>query len=178
MKFCWNASRHATSVWEERKVPKECMDAVIIPIPKMGNWSSCDNWWGIALLEVVGKVAARVIQGRLQRLAERELPDSQCGFRNSRSCTDMTLVVRQLTEQCVCVVRVVCVCVCVCVCVRVCVGCVCVWGCGVCGGVQCVGVWVWGGYGCMWGVCVCVGGGGVCWGGGGVCVLYTYMYKL
>ena len=51
------------------------------------------------MLEVVGKVAARVIQGRLQRLAERELADSQCGFRKSRSCTDMTLVVRQLTEK-------------------------------------------------------------------------------
>ena len=44
-------------------------------------------------------MAARVIQGRLQRLAERELPDSQCGFRKSRSCTDMTFVVRQLTEK-------------------------------------------------------------------------------
>ena len=88
-----------TSVWEEREVPKKWMDAVIIPIPKKGNLSSCDNWRGIALLEIVGKVAASVIQGRLQRLAERELPDSQCGFRKSRSCTDTTFVVRQLTEK-------------------------------------------------------------------------------
>ena len=40
-----------------------------------------------------------MIQGRLQRLAERELPDSQCGYKKSRSCTDMTYVVRQLTEK-------------------------------------------------------------------------------
>ena len=32
-------------------------------------------------------------------MAERELPDSQCGFRKGRSCTDMTFVVRQLTEK-------------------------------------------------------------------------------
>ena len=87
-----------TSVWEERKVQKEWTNAGIIPIPKKGNLSSSNNWRGIALLEVVRKVA-RVIQGRLQRLVERELPDSQCGYRKSRSCTDMTFVVRQLREK-------------------------------------------------------------------------------
>jgi len=40
-----------------------------------------------------------VIPGRLQTLAERELPDSQCAFRKGRSCTDMTFVVRQLTGE-------------------------------------------------------------------------------
>ena len=59
------------SAWEEREVPKEWMDDVIIPIPKKGSLSSCDNWRGIALLEVVGKLAARVIQGRLQIGRER-----------------------------------------------------------------------------------------------------------
>ena len=29
------------------------MDAIIIPIPKKGNLQSCDDWRGIALLEVV-----------------------------------------------------------------------------------------------------------------------------
>jgi len=82
------------AVWEERMVPREWMDAVI-PICKKGKLSGCDSWWGIALLEVVGKVAARVTQERLQR----ELPDSQCGFRKGRSCTAMTFVVRQLTEK-------------------------------------------------------------------------------
>ena len=52
-----------------------------------------------ALLEVVGKLVARVIQGRLQRVAEAELPDSQCGFRKGRGCSDMTFVVRQLAEK-------------------------------------------------------------------------------
>jgi hypothetical protein len=60
------------AAWQERAVPKEWADAIIVPIPQQGNLWSCDNWRGIALLEVVGKVVARVIQGRLQRLAERE----------------------------------------------------------------------------------------------------------
>ena len=44
------------AVWEERQVPQEWVDAILIPIPKKGNLHSCDNWYGISLLEVMGKV--------------------------------------------------------------------------------------------------------------------------
>ncbi len=51
---------------------------------------------------MVGKVATRINQGRLQGLAERTLPDSQCGFRKGQGCTaDMNFVVRQLVEKAV-----------------------------------------------------------------------------
>ena len=59
-------------IWEERRVPKEWVDSILIPIPKKGNLRSCDNWHCISLLEVMGKVVASIIQGRLQKLAERE----------------------------------------------------------------------------------------------------------
>ena len=32
-------------------------------------------------------------------MAERELPESQCGFRRGRGCTDMIFMVRQLAEK-------------------------------------------------------------------------------
>ena len=80
-------------------MPREWADATIIPIPKKGDLSVCDNWRGIALLEVVGKVVARIIQARLQKLAEEELPESQCGFREGRGCSDMIFTVRQLVEK-------------------------------------------------------------------------------
>ena len=86
-------------VWKKRKVPKEWVDAILVPIPKKGDLRSYDNWRGIALLEVVVKVVARVIQQRLQKLAKRELPDSQRGFRNGSGSTDMVFVVRQLAEK-------------------------------------------------------------------------------
>lgn len=60
-------------------MPQEWLDAILVPIPKKGNLYSCENWRRIAL--TVGKLLARIVQGRLQRLAERELPESQCGVR-------------------------------------------------------------------------------------------------
>ena len=51
----------------------------------------CDNWRGIALLDAVGKLTVRIIQERLQTLAEEELPESRCGFRKGRGCSDNSL---------------------------------------------------------------------------------------
>ena len=47
----------------------------------------------------MGKVVARIIQGGLQKLAKRELPESQCDFRKGCSYTDMIFTIRQLTKK-------------------------------------------------------------------------------
>ena len=86
-------------VWEECRVPSDWCNAVLIPVPKKGNLKKCDNWRGIALLDVVGKMVARILQERLQRLAEDVLPESQCGFRKGRGCMDMIFTIRQLVEK-------------------------------------------------------------------------------
>ena len=87
------------TAWEEQRVPRDWSDAILIPIPKKGDLSICDNWRGISLLEVVGKVVARILQERLQQVAEVELPESQCGFRKGRGCSDMIFTLRQLVEK-------------------------------------------------------------------------------
>ena len=45
-------------------VPRDWSDAILIPIPKKGNLSRCDNWRGISLLEVTGKEMARILYKR------------------------------------------------------------------------------------------------------------------
>ena len=67
-------------VWRSERVVDDWKNAVIVPIPKKGDLRKCDNWRGISLLDVAGKVFARVIQARLQAIAEGILPESQCGF--------------------------------------------------------------------------------------------------
>ena len=86
-------------VWQERTVPQEWIDALIVPIPKKGDLSSCDNWRGISLLDVTGKVFAKTFQKRLQTVAEDVLPDTQCGFRSGRGYIDMIYCARQLVEK-------------------------------------------------------------------------------
>ena len=87
------------SAWKERRVPVEWRDAMIVPVLKKGDLLSCDNWRGISLLDVTGKVFARILQECLQTVVEAELPDSQCGFSSGRGCTDMLFCARQLVEK-------------------------------------------------------------------------------
>ena len=42
---------------------------------KKGDLSLCDNWRGISLLDVVGKVFAKVIQQHLQKVVEEVVAD-------------------------------------------------------------------------------------------------------
>ena len=77
-------------MWKESCVPRDLSNTLLVPIPKKRYLNSCDNWRVIALLDVVGKEVAGVLQEWLQKLAEDELPESQCEFRKGRSCTDMT----------------------------------------------------------------------------------------
>ena len=87
--------------WREGKVPQDMRDAKIITLYKnKGDRSDCNNYRGISLLSIVGKVFARVVLARLQVLAERIYPESQCGFRAERSTIDMIFSVRQLQEKC------------------------------------------------------------------------------
>ena len=74
---------------------------MIVPIPKKGDLNVCDNWRGISLLDLGGKLFAKVIQSRLQADAEEVLPDSQCGFWQVRGCVDMIFCARQMIEKAV-----------------------------------------------------------------------------
>ena len=87
--------------WNEGSVPQDLRDAKIITLYKnKGERSDCNNYRGISLLSIVGKAFARIVLGRLQKLANLIYPESQCGFRANRSTIDMVFSLRQLQEKC------------------------------------------------------------------------------
>ena len=87
--------------WETGHVPQDMRDAKIITLYKnKGDRSDCNNYRGISLLSIVGKLFALVVLARLQHLANRVYPESQCGFRANRSTVDMIFALRQLQEKC------------------------------------------------------------------------------
>ena len=87
--------------WAEGEVPQDMRDTKIVTLYKnKGERSDCNNYRGISLLSIVGKIYARVLLVRLQKLAERVYPESQCGFRAGRSTIDMIFSLRQLQEKC------------------------------------------------------------------------------
>lgn len=73
--------------------------AVIVPIFKKGDSSLCDNYRGISLLSVVGKIYERIIENRLRKVLEPTLQGSQAGFRPGRSTQDWIFTIRQICEK-------------------------------------------------------------------------------
>ncbi len=75
--------------WENEEVPAAWRNAVMLPLPKgKGDVRLCDNWRGISLLSVPGKVVARLAATRITRIAEGVLHESANGFRPGRGTMD------------------------------------------------------------------------------------------
>ncbi|XP_049829037.1 uncharacterized protein LOC126267775 [Schistocerca gregaria] len=90
-----------TISWEEGYVPMSMQNSRIVTLYKQnGNRSDWNTYRGISLIRVARKAYARVILMRLQTLASRIYPESQCGFRPGPSTVDMIFSLRQLQEKC------------------------------------------------------------------------------
>ena len=73
--------------------------AVFIPIPKKGNAKECSNYHKIALISHASKVMLKILQARLQRSVNHELPDVQAGFRKGRGARDQIANIHWIIEK-------------------------------------------------------------------------------
>jgi hypothetical protein len=81
------------------EIPIEWKTQLIIPIPKKGNLSLCDNYRGIALMSIVAKIFNKLLLFRLREALDSRLRVSQNGFRQNRSTIQHILVLRRLLEN-------------------------------------------------------------------------------
>ncbi|XP_076043618.1 uncharacterized protein LOC143026733 [Oratosquilla oratoria] len=87
--------------WREGVAPQDMRDTKIVTLyENNGERSYSNNYRGISLLSIVGKVYARILLIRLQKLAERVHPKSRCGFRTKRFLVNIIFSLRQLQEKC------------------------------------------------------------------------------
>ena len=90
-------------MWRKEAIPQDFKDASIIHLYKRkGNPQVCDNYRGISLLSIAGKILAKILLNRLNAHLDQAgfIPESQCGFRKDRGTIDMILTARQLQEKC------------------------------------------------------------------------------
>ncbi|BHF72548.1 hypothetical protein SprV_0401561500 [Sparganum proliferum] len=87
-------------MWRQGEVPQDFKDATIVHLyRRKGNRQICDNHRGISLLNIAGKIFARILLNRLNNHLEQGLlPERQCGFRPHRGTTDMIFAACQLQK--------------------------------------------------------------------------------
>ena len=86
-------------ICEKEEIPKKWKEGYIIKIHKKGYLSRCDNFRGITLLSVPGKVLNRIIMERMKGEVDKTLREEQASFRQDRSCTDQIATLRIIVEQ-------------------------------------------------------------------------------
>ena len=83
------------------KFPKQWCQAVIAPLHKKGSKSDPNNYRGIALLSVLGKIFAKIINNRLVTWAEQceVQKEEQAGFRKGYSTVDNMFILQALIQK-------------------------------------------------------------------------------
>ena len=92
-------TRVCTMVWQQEVTPVDWKNGIIIPLPKKGDLTECNNWRGITLLSVPNKVFARILLNRMKDAVDKLLQNQQAGFRPGRSCMDQIFSLRQIIEK-------------------------------------------------------------------------------
>ena len=86
-------------IWSTEEIPTEWKDGHIIKLPKKGDLSNCENYRGITLLSIPGRIFNRILLERMRNAVDNNLRDNQAGFRPNRSCTDQIATLRIIVEQ-------------------------------------------------------------------------------
>ena len=86
-------------IWKTQQWPQDWKRSLFIPIPKKGDAKEYSNYHTIALVSHTSKVMLKILQARLQKYVNRELPDVQAGFRKGRGTTDQIANIHWIIEK-------------------------------------------------------------------------------
>ncbi|VDP84033.1 unnamed protein product [Schistosoma mattheei] len=86
-------------IWEEEQMPTDWKEGYLIKIAKKRDLSKCENYRGITLLSVPGKVSNRVLLNQMKDSVDTQLRDQQAGFLKDRLCTGQITTLRTIVEQ-------------------------------------------------------------------------------
>lgn len=81
-------------VWTTEKMPKNWKTEVICPIHKKGSKQDCNNYRGIALLNVAYKMFSNCLLTRIKTKTEQIIGNYQGGFTPGRSTIDQIFILR------------------------------------------------------------------------------------
>ncbi len=86
-------------VWNQENFPSDWKNGHLTVLPKKGDLTKCENYRGIMLLSVPGKIMSKIILNRMKKIVDKKLRKNQAGFRPNRSCADQITTLRIIIEQ-------------------------------------------------------------------------------
>ena len=86
-------------IWKTQQWPQDWKRSIFIPIPNKGSAKECSNYHTIALISHASKVMLNILQARLQKYMNHELPDIQACFRKGRGTRDQIANIRWIIKK-------------------------------------------------------------------------------
>ena len=80
-------------------LPDDWKRSILVKIPKKGDLTRCDNYRGISLLSIPGKVLSRILVDRISKGIDKILRKEQAGFRHGRGTSEHIFSLRNIIEQ-------------------------------------------------------------------------------
>ena len=86
-------------IWKTQQRPQDWKKSVFFPIPKKSNAKECSDYHTVALISHTSKIMLKILQARLQKYVNHELPDIQAGLRKGRGTRDQIVNIHWIIEK-------------------------------------------------------------------------------
>lgn len=98
------------TIYETGHYPKQWLCSTFIPLPKKTNARKCEDHRLISLMSHTLKIFLKIIQQRIYKKCERDISDSQFGFRQGLGTREAIVATQVLVQNCHDQRRDVCLC--------------------------------------------------------------------
>ena len=87
--------------FETEDVPEEWARGLVVPIPKAGDSRRIENYRGISLMSLVGKVFVAVLNARMKAWMEKKkvVVEEQAGFREGHAAVEQVYVLAEVVQR-------------------------------------------------------------------------------
>ena len=86
-------------VYDLGKIPQDWVNSIFIPIPKVNKATECSDHRTISLISHAAKILLIVIKNRITPIIEKQLAETQLGFRKGKGTREEIFNLRVLTER-------------------------------------------------------------------------------
>ena len=81
-------TRLINMIYKSGYIPEDFRKSIFVPLPKVAKAQDCSDYRTIALISHASKILLQLIKRRITPIIERQLGDSQMGFRKGKGTRD------------------------------------------------------------------------------------------
>jgi len=86
-------------IYKSGYIPEDFRKSIFVPIPKVSKAKDCGDFRTIALISHASKILLHLIKKRITPIIERQLSESQMGFRKGKGTRDAVFQLRMISER-------------------------------------------------------------------------------